>query len=141
MSYYLPRTQAHELRQGELKKCHKSIKKRIKDDKKGKYIKVPGIEPEFRVFILNKDLVNKGKTNEILEQAKQKYLKNRLTKEIQLPMKNNYEYFIAKAEHAWFYGENKKAIEYYELALKEKQVGKISKKAIKENIKELKKEY
>ena len=48
-----------------------------------------------------------------------------------------YEMLINNAEINWYLGETEKAIEYYKLALNEKQFGKITKKNIRDNIKEL----
>jgi len=48
-----------------------------------------------------------------------------------------YETLIYQAELSWYKGENEQAVEFYKAALKERQAGRISKKSIRENIKEL----
>ena len=50
---------------------------------------------------------------------------------------SKYEDLINKAELSWYKGETKKAIKFYNLALKEKQAGPITKKSVRENINEL----
>ena len=49
----------------------------------------------------------------------------------------NYEKLIYEAERAWYIENHLRAIKFYKLALKEQQTGRISKKSIRENIKEL----
>jgi len=49
----------------------------------------------------------------------------------------NYEKLIYKAESLWYIENHVEAVKFYKLALKEKQAGRISKKSIRENIKEL----
>ena len=75
----LPRDTASEIVSQDEKRCKKAIKNRNKADKKGKYIPVPGISPKLEVFISNRDLKSKSKTEKILNKVRCNYIQNRIS--------------------------------------------------------------